>query len=738
MVEVDEVENLEFKWGKKRGLGGGKKDVQFYESFTYDGLEYTLYDNVFIRKEGDPKPYLGKLIEIWENPDTSKEVKVLWFFRPCEISNFLVVKLTHSNEIFLASGEGVGLADINPLEAISGKCNIVCVSKDSRNPEHSNEELQMADFVFYRTFHVGHWIISDKIGDKIAGIDVKFFFNRVGSQKPCSVCNLGIDNTHARENAMATNERDILCKLNSSDDQFPEDDEQEGQKPVVGEKLAANDRQENVFVCKTASPKVEENSDVNVRSVKPNFSLGEKPVSVVATESIELTNINDRQENTSGEKIDLSCNVKENADLKVLLVKQESTSSEKIGRVGKSFVNQVKVDENFKSTKDSGEVDQRSQKKAKLDSTVKVSNDKNTNKDSGEVHERPQKKAKLDSTVKVFTDKNMNKDSGEVDEGPHKKSKLASAVKVSNDKNMKKDSGEVDERPHKKAKLASAAKVSCEKNMNNVLNPNHDFDGNNSKPSVLNFTASEDKSRRAIDPLGTTGNSSKKVKVDDKFTKPTNGKQSKECPAWPPKDGIKTGDKAVGVTSRPDSDRSKWFAELPWEERMQDAHEHGRLVLFQNLDPCCTSAEVEDIVWSVFKETCRAKVVQRTAYSSPHSAQALAIFKTSEVAEGVVTKLDEGCLLLPNRRPLVASMANPCFPRKQSTFVGHLILDKLKPQREMKEAVSTSHSSQPNTLEYDMAMEWCLLVERSDQFWKRLYKRQGEELEKLKAKFTSK
>lgn len=56
-------------------------------------------------------------------------------------------------------------------EAISGKCNIVCVSKDSRNPEHSNEELQMADFVFYRTFHVGHWIISDKIGDKIAGID---------------------------------------------------------------------------------------------------------------------------------------------------------------------------------------------------------------------------------------------------------------------------------------------------------------------------------------------------------------------------------------------------------------------------------------------------------------------------------------------------------------------------------------------------------------------------------------
>ena len=31
-----------------------------------------------------------------------------------------------------------------------------------------------------------------------------------------------------------------------------------------------------------------------------------------------------------------------------------------------------------------------------------------------------------------------------------------------------------------------------------------------------------------------------------------------------------------------------------------------------------------------------------------------------------------------------------------------------------KEAVSTSHCSQPNTLEYEMAMDWCLLQERSD------------------------
>lgn len=115
MVEFAEVENLEFKWGKKRGLGGKKKDVRFYESFTYDGVEYALYDCVYMYKEGELEPYIGKLIKIWENADKTKRVKVLWFFRPCEISNFLGNERVPENELFLACGEGAGLANVNPL-----------------------------------------------------------------------------------------------------------------------------------------------------------------------------------------------------------------------------------------------------------------------------------------------------------------------------------------------------------------------------------------------------------------------------------------------------------------------------------------------------------------------------------------------------------------------------------------------------------------------------------------------
>lgn len=101
------------------------------------------------------------------------------------------------------------------------------------------------------------------------------------------------------------------------------------------------------------------------------------------------------------------------------------------------------------------------------------------------------------------------------------------------------------------------------------------------------------------------------------------------------------------------------------------------------------------MVWHVFKETCTAKMIQRTAFSSPHSGtyilslkyiwnmslsrntlknwkcfyvvfcivfldlrkllidvsgQAFVIFKKVETADMVVRKLAEGCLLLSNGR----------------------------------------------------------------------------------------
>lgn len=169
--EPSKLDDPEFQWGKKKGVGGKKKDVQFYSSFTYDGVEYTLYDSVYLYKEGEPEPYIGKLIKIWETADKAKKVKVLWYFRPGEIRNFLEGCEVGGNELFLACGDGVGLANLNPLEAIVGKCNVLCILKDSRNPQPSNEELHLAEFVFYRFFDVGQRKVLDKIDDMIAGVE---------------------------------------------------------------------------------------------------------------------------------------------------------------------------------------------------------------------------------------------------------------------------------------------------------------------------------------------------------------------------------------------------------------------------------------------------------------------------------------------------------------------------------------------------------------------------------------
>ncbi|KAH0745011.1 hypothetical protein KY285_006668 [Solanum tuberosum] len=107
LAVLDKDEEVEFVWGRKRGIGGKRKEVQFYESFTYDGVEYALYDCVYMHKEGE-LPYIGKIIKIWENPDKSRKIKIHWFFRSTEILYHLKDVKVAENEVFLASGEGTG------------------------------------------------------------------------------------------------------------------------------------------------------------------------------------------------------------------------------------------------------------------------------------------------------------------------------------------------------------------------------------------------------------------------------------------------------------------------------------------------------------------------------------------------------------------------------------------------------------------------------------------------------
>ncbi|XP_058081707.1 protein ANTI-SILENCING 1 isoform X2 [Magnolia sinica] len=583
LEETDKGDNPTFKWGKKRGVGGAKKEVQFYESFTYDEIEYVLYDCVYLYKEGEPEPYIGKLIKLWEQPNRKKKIKVLWFFRPIELLNWLGDDHALENEIFLACGEGMGLANVNPLEVIAGKCNVICTSKDERNPQPSNEEMKMADFIFFRTFDVGNCTISDKFLDKIAGVEVRYIFNRKEGHTSADIPKLEVTGKDDHGKVVASNAVPQLPSMLDS---------AEALKNLTNNEKPAR-----------ATGSVVKDADSKASLVNSGKGTSEEPFS---------------DDNN---------------------IPRKRTNSEKDeGKAGKIPVSQPEDKEKLKPVKDSDELDSRPSKKLK-------------------VTDNSAKPSELQSNVSPpsATDK--------------------------------------------------------EKSDNSVLKLRVESDEEYDKTSEAPASSSEDKSKvRSVDnSVGQDKGTSKKVRPEEKKAKLSDGTLHKTAAVALEKD-IRTDGQILEVTRRPDADRSKWFKGL-------------------------------DIIWHGFRENCTAKVIQRTMTSSPYSGRAFVIFKTKEAAEMAVRRLDQGCLMLPNGRPLVASKGTPVVQGKQSQFFGHLFIDKIKFQMqrdELKKAVSTSHCSQPNTIEYEMAMEWRLLQAKSDIWWKDLYKQQGEELRKLRSSLKSK
>lgn len=113
-LENPDNPDFPFHWGEK-GEFLEDKYVQFYKSFTYYDEEYFLYDSVYLYETYQDIPFIGKILEIWEQQSHGRKVKILWFFRPNEIVNYLGDQVPLEREIFLASGNGLGLFNVNPL-----------------------------------------------------------------------------------------------------------------------------------------------------------------------------------------------------------------------------------------------------------------------------------------------------------------------------------------------------------------------------------------------------------------------------------------------------------------------------------------------------------------------------------------------------------------------------------------------------------------------------------------------
>ncbi|KAL5575640.1 hypothetical protein UlMin_017339 [Ulmus minor] len=506
--------DVDFEWGNKLENSIRNKNIQFYESFTYRGANYCLYDCVCFYNTNHLETSVGKLVKIFETSKQEKKVLVVWFLRPIDIRDFLGDVAPCWNELFLASGQGVGLSNINLVEAIIGKYNVVCTSKDKRNPQASEEELKMADYIFYRTFDVGSHTISEKFPDEIRGIKVEFFFNRSKETK-------------------FTKPPKVIVKFKEVDDQCN-----------VSSRLELQKSSSNPV--KNVSAKIATRNE-------SGCSPSENPT------PIHFTNENETE----------------------------------LGRLIKD-------------------------------------------------------KSKVRSHEEALPE------------------------------NLP------DTRPPKKRMIPLGDKTSQNKRDLTKLE------------RLCVRTSTNPQTSGALIASG---------------------------------GGVKTNGQLIEVTTRPDADRRLWFKPLPWEDRLQKAHRGFTLVLLDNLDPSYTSHLVEDLVWHALNEKVTARMKERCTFSNPLYGQAFVIFKTKDAADTAINELTRRCLIIEDGRCVIGRRTTLREPSKATSFVGHLVVDKIRPQKqreEMRNAVSTSHCAQRNTIEYDLAMQWLELQEKSDLWWKALFESHRE------------
>ncbi|KAL9224284.1 hypothetical protein vseg_000337 [Gypsophila vaccaria] len=677
-------EEIEFSWGKKRGRGGAKKNVQFYESFKFDGVEYSLYDSVYLFKKGEMEPYVA----------------------------------VHENELFLGAGEGTGLTNLNPLEAIAGKCNVVCTSKDSRNRQPSAKELEMADFIFYRTFDVNNLTISDKLDAKIAMVDVTMLLNK-NDHRQADLAKL--DNVKAAVDAAKT--RNTAENILVASDHAKLDDDNVA-VAAAKQLISAEARLADLSAGKLGTDESDKTALV--------AGIGKKETLNKDTDDKVVPSTSDKTALVAG--IGKKETLNKDTDDKVV----PSTSKQVLESGQKTNLKSLDLKKTKLQKVGQGTVVATATENGKL----LLANDvkKQIVAGGNQSEDRLSKKLNRDGARKnIVSGGTSNQKSVNVSPASNKTTEPVgrAAAIIEGDKLTLEVVG-ISDTPPRKQKYEGLVD---EKSYIASGKQSKDLKNSVGKDPELPSRAIESNDKRKLpnERDGTSEGLSRKRKANNLIERKPNDKSGKVSTKQPYDGQVEGGNEVKEVVQR-QVDTSKWFTASSWEDRMKFACDEERLILLQNLDPTYNSLDVENIVRDGFGENCNVKIVPRTKTSSPHTGQAFVIFNKREAAQKVIAKLERSCLMLPNGRPLVGTINTDVtsLPGKQSQFFGHLVLDKLKHQKEMKDAVSTSHSTQPNTIEYEMALEWRLLQDQSDLWWKLLYQKQGEEIKQLKASLKSK
>ncbi|XP_044495584.1 protein ANTI-SILENCING 1 isoform X4 [Mangifera indica] len=667
--EANWEENCNFRGRINEEVGYMKNDCHFYKSFKLKGVRYFLYDSVFAYQEDYPEAHIGKIVEIYKTPADEMRMKLVWFFRPHDIRNFLNDYKPSWKEIFLASGKGRGLSNVSPLEAVMRKCYVLCASNDRRNPQASKVELNTADYIFSRTFDVAKLKIEESFPEEIDGVKVEHFFNPRKDQ--------ALVNAHSSEENVR-----METGKSSSSLSF-------GSKKVVSGTVKLDGSGIKL------SPVVK-----GVK--KPAFNVGEQGYLLRPKSTAAKCATGERYEKNIDGLGDITGWTGESSSSSRLRLEKAVHSAFPDDNCGNKMNPVVKGSESKKAA-------------VSVDQQVYCPSDRRKKDETLFWPLKPK------ARVSEWTGKSILCPTLELDKVVgHGVKASSSGIRVSSV--MKETAAPNADKQRRFSTYDASLGLQTSDNDDTVRKIRCSQLENRAKMRCSEYIIQQSasdiplKRRRLLQC-----EESKYLDV------PTT--------QHVPNRGMRTVSLNMEVTRRPDSDRKSWFKELPWEKRLRKADEEGTLVYLENLDPSYTSPEVEYVVVNFVINV--AGNFSPTAYEdwSLHLAtgKALVIFKSKDAADTAISKLRRRCLMLAGGRPVVGTRGILPEPDKPADFVGHLILDKLR-HKKMNIAGSTSHCSQPNTLEYYMAIEWCIQQATSDLYWKKLHEQQAKEIRELTRK----
>eukprot|EP01018_Ginkgo_biloba_P017902 Gb_32410 [translate_table: standard] len=554
------------------------------------------------------------------------------------------------------------------------------MSADQRNPKPSEEHLKVTDYFFYRTFDVGKYTISEDLSSVVKHFGVQAIFNKQDSLCFNSIADPSLDQITSGCNGVHTSH------ISNGPPAL------ETQKAVVvpeTPKEDHNDTENSDMGSKKETLAVEENG------TRVNIRLEELPID---------GNETPKEESVKGK----------NKSLKSPKLGADIDNKQDIGAVCRMEVLKDVVKKEDYEKEDIFPENLHVKKDEFSDGSSKASEEQN----------RPMSEA-------IAAKK--RKSPGHVVHGVMKRPEIVrenatvEGLVIDEKETPKEESGKEEKKSLKRPKL----RVGSEEDQDVVTGFRME--------GLEDVVKKTENCKKEL--LNSENIPVKKARLNDYSSRTSEGVTNVVSEAKSAKKERIPARKLIQVTKRPEVESNKWFKELPWNERLQKGYDQGSVILIENFDPLYTSTEVEDIIWKVFAERCAAKVIPQTAISNPKMGQALVIFKTKDGAELAVKKLDEGCLMLSHERPLIARKAYPVQSGKSTKFAGHIFVEKHKLQmqktfqaEDMKKALATSHCSQPNTIEYVMAMDWRLLQEKSNRWWSELYKQQEGEIMKVKRK----